>query len=113
MFTPVPNVYPLPGRVGISPAGFGILPKQSCSLLRSRRKFGMAGCHTRLGETPTLPARLVTPFESQLGDAGLVEVAQAFCDHTVVLFFRRAGERQLEAGVFRQEIGRASCRERV
>jgi len=32
-------------------------------------------------------------FEGELGDAGFVEIAEAFRDHAVVLFFRRAGQR--------------------
>jgi serine/threonine protein kinase len=40
---------PLSGRVGVSPAGFGILPKQSF------RKFVKAGTPSPAGETPTLP----------------------------------------------------------
>ena len=35
----------------------------------------------------------VTIFERELGDAGFVEITEAFGDHAVVLFFRRARER--------------------
>jgi hypothetical protein len=32
----------------------------------------------------------VAIFEGELGDAGLVEVAEAFGDHAIVLFVRRS-----------------------
>ena len=32
-------------------------------------------------------------FEGELGDAGFVEFAQSLCDHAVVLFLCRAGQR--------------------
>jgi hypothetical protein len=44
----------------------------------------------------------VTIFEGELGDAGFVEFAEAFGDHAVVLFLRRARERQVEAEIARK-----------
>ena len=39
----------------------------------------------------------VAVFEGEFGDAGLVELAEAFRDHAVVLFLRGLRERQVEA----------------
>jgi len=38
----------------------------------------------------------VAIFEGELGDAGFVEIAEAFGGHAVVLFLRRSRERQIE-----------------
>ena len=40
-------------------------------------------------------------FEGEFGDAGFVELAEAFDDHAVVLFLCGARERQIEAEVAR------------
>src|SRR5438552_2288332 len=50
----------------------------------------------------------VAIFEGELGDAGLVEFAQSFSYHAVVLFFRGAGEWQIEPEFARQIQGNAA-----
>ena len=47
----------------------------------------------------------VAVFEGELGDAGFVEVAEAFGDHAVVLFLCGARERQIEAEIAREFEG--------
>ena len=44
----------------------------------------------------------VVIFERELGDAGFVELAEAFGDHAIVLFLGGARERQIEAEVARE-----------
>jgi hypothetical protein len=41
----------------------------------------------------TVAGMFVAIFECEFGDAGLVEFAEAFCDHAVVLFLGRARQR--------------------
>ena len=41
-------------------------------------------------------------FECELGNAGFVEVREAFGDHAIVLFLRCAGERQIETEISRE-----------
>ena len=50
----------------------------------------------------------VAIFEGELGDAGFVEIAEAFGDHAVVLFLGRARERQIEANAAREREGNAA-----
>ena len=44
----------------------------------------------------------VAVFERELGDAGFVEIPEAFGDHVVVLFLGGARERQVEAEAARE-----------
>ena len=44
----------------------------------------------------------VAIFERELGDAGFVEVAEAFGDHAVVLFLGCTRERQIETEIVRE-----------
>ena len=44
----------------------------------------------------------VAIFERELGDAGFVEIAEAFGGHAVVLFLRGLRERQVEAEIARE-----------
>ncbi len=45
------------------------------------------------GSLHTVAGAFVAVFERELGDAGFVELAEAFRDHAVVLFLRGARER--------------------
>src|SRR2546423_15049723 len=49
-----------------------------------------------------LPARSGSIFEGELGDAGLVEFAEPFCDHATVLLLGCARERQIKTGTTRE-----------
>ena len=47
--------------------------------------------HRRVGTTSHVIAGMfVAIFEGEFGDAGLVELAEAFGDHSVILLLRRA-----------------------
>ena len=41
----------------------------------------------------TIAGMFMSILERQLGDSGFIEFAETFCDHTVVLFLGRAGQR--------------------
>src|SRR5712691_4550936 len=45
---------------------------------------------------------LMSTFEGKLGDAGLVQLAQTFRDHALVLFLGRAREQKLETELTRK-----------
>jgi hypothetical protein len=57
-----------------------VFPKQ-----RSR-----SGFHA---ESHTIPGMFMAIFEGELGDAGFIELSQAFGDHAVVLFLGRERQR--------------------
>ncbi len=47
-------------------------------------------------------------LERELGDAGFVEISEAFGDHAVVLFFCTARQRQIETQIVREFEGNAA-----
>ncbi len=53
-------------------------------------------------ESHAIAGMFVAVFERELGDAGLVEVAEVFGYHAVVLFLCGARERQIDAEIARQ-----------
>lgn len=57
--------------------------------------LGLAGPEgsTVPNESHAIAGMFAAIFERKLGDAGFVEFAEAFGDHAVVLFLRRARER--------------------
>ena len=61
--------------------------------------LGLAGPEgsTVPNESHAIAGMFMAVFERKLGDAGLVELAEAFRDHAVVLFLRGLRERQVEA----------------
>jgi hypothetical protein len=50
----------------------------------------------------------VAILERELGDAGFVEISEAFGDHAVVLFFCTARQRQIETQIVREFEGNAA-----
>ena len=53
-------------------------------------------------DSDAIAGMFVAIFEGEFGDAGLVEFAEAFGDHAVVLFLCRLRERQIETEIARE-----------
>ena len=66
--------------------------------------LGLAGPEgsTVPNESHAIAGMFAAIFERKLGDAGFVELAEAFGDHAVVLFLRGARERQIETEIARE-----------
>ena len=60
--------------------------------------LGLAGPEdsTVPNESHAIAGMFMAVFERKLGDAGLVELAEVFCYHAVVLFLCGARERQID-----------------
>jgi len=73
--------------------------------------LGLAGPEgsTVPNESHAIAGMFMAVFERKLGDAGLVELAEVFCYHAVVLFLCGARERQIDAEIARQLSPKSSA----
>ena len=73
--------------------------------------LGLAGPEgsTVPNESHAIAGMFAAIFEYELGDAGLVKVAEVFCYHAVVLFLCGARERQIDAAIARQLSPKSSA----
>ena len=73
--------------------------------------LGLAGPEdsTVPNESHAIAGMFAAIFEYELGDAGLVELAEVFCYHAVVLFLCGARERQIDAEIARQLSPKSSA----
>jgi hypothetical protein len=64
--------------------------------------FPLARFRSQITTSHVIAGMFMAVFKGELGDAGFVEVADVFLDHTVVLFLGGACERQIESEIARE-----------